>query len=364
MRIVLVLKPYAVEVYTRKEGVYTLISVEQNTQIEHESMSDYEKRMIFVCKDICLEMRSSTYYKQVAKDVKGIDIVLSSPWCTYDVMHVEKDLGKKTKITDAVLKSMFMKKDEKDLHVVESFTSNILLNGYKVHQIQDQYAQTVEFQYVHVYAQESFVSPLMRTMESIFHTHKVCLTSIYGLVEFMSQNRVSEQVSEMEVILEEESIDIAYMYNGMHVVNVFIPYSYIHTEQDIAMKLSTNNTVIQQILISRGEFLQQKDVVNTDAKIFDKNAKNLWPDLDDEVKQIIQHAVDEHMEKVLRYVKDCIDTINPEYTKHTTSLYVYGVNKNIISAYGLELADRIVKDPYIALKMPMRLEIDSVSSIF
>lgn len=363
MRIVLVLKPYAIEVYTRENDIYTLISVERTSQIEDESLSDYEKRMVFVCKDICKEMKASTYFKEVAHTVKGVDIVLSSPWCMYDVMHVEKDLGKQMKVTDAMIKSMFVKKDEKQFYIVESYASNILLNGYKVKKVQGQVAETIEFQYVHVYAQASFATSLIKTMESIFHTHKVSLTSIYGLIEYVSSHRTEKKVSEIQIILEEESIDISYTYDGLHVVNMFIPCSYAQIENAIAMKLATDHEVVQQILVSRNEVAQQDVVVDANTSV-NKNAKKLWPDLDPEVKKIVDLAVQENTEKILKYIRDCIDTIDTDYLKNTSSLYVYGVNKNIISAYGIELAKQIVADPYISMKIPLVLETDAITSIF
>lgn len=360
MRIVLVLKPYAIEVYTREQDIYTLVSIEQTTQIEQESLVDYEKRMIFVCKDMCNEIRSSAYFKEIASRVKGIDIVLSSPWCTYDVMHIEKDFGKKTKITENVLKSMFVKKDEKELYIVESYMSHVLLNGYVVENMTEQLAQTVEFQYVHVYARESFASSLIKTMESIFHTHQIFLTSIYGLVSYISKQHPAKHASEIQIILEEESLDISYIHNGLRVVNMFIPHSYIQAEHDVAMKLSTNSTVIRQVLVSKGQCLQQDSSVRN----VNKNAKKLWPDLDDNVKQIINQTVDEHMEKIIKNIRDCVDSIDSEYLKHTTSLYIYGVNQDIVYSYGLELAKKISEDPYISMKILLHTDVDSVTSIF
>jgi hypothetical protein len=362
MRIVLVLKPYAIEVYSREHDVYTLLSVERTSQIEDESLSDYEKRMVFVCKDMCMEMRSSTYFKEVAHNIKGIDIVLSSPWCTYDVMHVEKDFGKKTKITDAVVASMFVKKDQKQLYVVESYVSNMLLNGYKVESIQGQYAQEVQFQYTHVYAEQSFIVPLIKTMETIFHTHKVSVTSIYGLVEYISAHRPEKKKSELQIILEEESIDISYVYDGLHVLNMFIPYSYGQIENTIAMKLSTDHTIVREILVSRGVSTQQSDDASGSAQV--KHAKHIWPDLDSEVKKTIDTIIQEHTEKILQHIRDYIDTIDLDYIRTNSSLYIYAVHRDIVSAYGLELAHHIAVDPYISLKLPVHVETDSVISIF
>ncbi len=359
MRIVLVLKPYAIEVYTRENNTYTLRHVESATRIDGELVSEYEKRMVFVCKKLATDIRLSSFFKETSRTLKGVDVVLSSPWCTYDVVQVEKDFGKKTKITDTVLKSMFLKKDEKDLYVVESYTSNILLNGYKVPAIDNQIAETVAFQYVHVYAKTSFITPLIHVLESIFHTHKVFLTSIYGLTEFVSHMRVSSGVSEIQIILEEESVDVSYIYDGLHVVNMFVPYSYAEAEHDIAMNLSAHNDVVQDILISRGESMQQRATTQVD-----KNAKKLWPDLDAQVKEIVNTSISNSLEKIVQHVRDCIDTIDIEYIKSSTRVQVYCVNKNLVLSYGIELAHKIATDPYITMKVHSVIDDDSVISLF
>lgn len=354
MRIVLVLKPYAIEVYSREADIYTLVSVEQATRIEDESLDDYEKRMVFVCKDMCTEMRASSYYKEIAHKIQGIDVVLSSPWCTYEVVHVEKDLGKKTKITEALVASLCIKKDEKDLQLVESYTSHILLNGYTVTHIEGQFAQHVQFQYVHVYAQKSFTTLLTKSLESIFHIHTVSLISIYGLIEYLSHKKDVTPTSELKIILEDESIDISYISEGSHITSMFIPSSQRELEHTIALKLSADVDVVQQILRSRSEPILS---VN-------KNAKRVWPDLDISVQKLVEESISEHMEKIVQHIRDCVDTIDLEFLKTSSRVTVYGINSHTTSVYGSELVQRISTDPYIAIKMSVYVEKDSIVSIF
>lgn len=359
MRIVLVLKPYAIEVYSREADVYTLVSIEHTTRIEGESLRDYEKRMIFVCKDMCMDMYASTYYKTIAHKVKGVDVVLSAPWCTYEVIHVEKDLGKKTKITQALVTSLCVKKNQSDLRLIDSYTSHILLNGYTVSAITGQHAQYIQLQYVHVYAQKSFVSLLVKSLETIFHTHTVSLTSVYGLVEYVSQKRNTHQSSEIKIILEEESVDVSYLHEGSHVTSMFIPYGQYQMDSDIAMKLSADISVVQDILKSRIESMV-RDVKTTNGK----NAKNIWPDLDTSTKQIIDKGISEHMEKIIQHIRDCIDSIGVEFLKTSSRISIYGVNAYVTSVYGKELAEKISTDPYISMKIPLYIEKDSIISIF
>lgn len=345
--------------YSREADVYTLVSVEQSSHIENESLTDYEKRMVFICKDMCTEMKASLYFKEISHKVKGIDVVLSSPWCTYEVVHIEKDLEKKTKITDAVVASLFVKKDQKELRIVESYTSHILLNGYGVSSISGQFAQHVHFEYVHVYAQESFVSPLIKSLETIFHTHTINLVSIYGLIEFISQKRKETRKSELKIIVEEESIDVSYISEGSHITSMFIPYSQSDMEHAIAMKLSSDIDVTRQILRSRSLCTQEGVAVSVN-----KNAKRVWPDLDPSVQKIVEETLSTHLEKIVQNIRDCSDSIENEFLKTASLLTIYGVNPYIAEVYGNELAKKIAADPYITMKMPLYTEKDSVVSIF
>lgn len=355
MRIVLVLKPYAIEVHSYENDVYTLIGVESITRIEGESLFDYEKRMVFVCKDLCNDMRDSSFFKAVAKKVESIDIVLCAPWCTYEVIQIEKDLGRPTKITSKMISSMYVKKDIDDMYIVESYTSNILLNGYRVPEIDGQTANTVQLQYVHVYTTKTFAASLIKSIESIFHTHKITLTSIYALVDNLKENESKKTSFDIRIVVEEESIDISYIAEGFHVLNIFLPYSYMHLKNTLAMRLSTRPEVVDQILISRG------DVVDISV---DKNSKKLWPDLDSATKTIIDDAVGESLDQILKSTRDYIDTLDMSYTKDSVLLSVYSIDDNLMRAYGKELAMKIISDPYISMKAHIDKEHLSIEHIF
>lgn len=355
MRIVLVLKPYAIEVYSQENAIYTLVGIEQATRIPEESISDYEKRMVFICKDLCSDMRASPFFKAVAHKVEGIDIVLSAPWCTYDVVHVEKTFDKPTKIDQNLLQSMRIRKEDEEIQLVESYTSNILLNGYAVPAVLGQTAKTVQFQHIHIYAQKSFAASLLKMAESIFHTHKIILISLYGLVEKAVSQKESTVTHLMRIILEEESIDVSYISEGMHVVNTFITHSYKNLEENIARKLSANHDVVSEILQSRHDALEHT---------LDKNAKKLWPDLDEETKHLVDVAIAENIEVVLKSIRDCIDTIEAEYTKDFISIQIFCVHKRLAAAYGYELAEKLKNDPYINMKLHIAAETITVETIF
>ena len=71
--------------------------------------------------------------------------------------------------------------------------------------MQGQQAQIVQFQYIHIYAHTSFAVPLIKMLESVFHTHKVNLNSLYGLTEKKVALREKKYSHELSIILEEES---------------------------------------------------------------------------------------------------------------------------------------------------------------
>ncbi|MES2623248.1 MAG: hypothetical protein V4576_02450 [Patescibacteria group bacterium] len=358
MRITLVLKPYAIEVYSYENSVYTLVGIEETTRIQEESLSDYEKRMIFVCKDLCSDMRASPFFKAVAKKVEGIDIILCAPWCVYDVMQVEKDLEKPTRIEESQLNAMRVKKAEDDVYIVESYTSNILLNGYSVQKVEGQMAEHIQFQYVHIYANKSFATALLKAIESVFHTHKVVLTSVYGLVERMTSSE-KKLAYELRVIIEEESVDIAYTADGLHIVNTFVPYSYKHLEEAICQKLAANPEMVTSILESRYQTMQSGILLAPG-----KSAKKLWPDLDQATKDIVNVLVAESIDQVIKSIRDCVDSIGIEYTKDFVAIRIFCLDQALLSLYGNELSDHIKNDAYIGMKIRIAEEPISITHIF
>lgn len=359
MRIVLVIKPYAIEVYSLEHSMHTLIGVEEATRIEDENNFDYEKRIIFICKGLCSDMRESSYFKEIAKKVEGIDIILCAPWCVYDAVQVEKDFGKPIRVDQNLITSMNVRKEKDDIQVIESYTSNIQLNGYPVTTISGQMAQTVQFQHIHIYSHKPFVSSMIKMLESVFHTHKVSMSSLYGLTEKMSALREKTYNHELRIIVEEESIDVSYISEGMHVVNAFVPHSYKQLENTIACSLSASPEIVNQILKSRYETL-----MGTADKNIGKNAKKLWPDLDNQTKELVDTSILESIDEVVKSIRDCVDTINAEYTKDSVSVHVYCLNKQITEAYGYELALKVHEDPYIIMKIHVSPDPVTVKNIF
>lgn len=358
MRIVLVVKPYDIEVYSMKDGLHTFVCLEPISKIEGEATVEYERRMTFVLKELCTEMREHDFFKKNSRDIEGIDVILCAPWCTYEAMHIEKVFDRPTRITDQLIQSLHVTKQVPGVTVVESTISQILLNGYTVTKIDGQIAQTVDVQYLAVYGTTTLVENIRKTIETIFHIHSVQISSIYSFVQKEALQTVLPTTNELRVILEEESIDISYLSRGQKILNFFIPYSYKHIEDELQEILGTDGKTIAEVLISRTSTLHNMD---TRAN---KNSKNLWPDLDGETKKKIESQLNKSIEIMLGHIRNVIDTIEKEFLKETTAICVYGLNRKIISAYGYELATKTLEDGYIGARVQLSTNTVFVKKIF
>lgn len=358
MRIVLVVKPYEIDVYTEAEGLHTYICGEPINRIENETTTDYERRMIFVLKEMCTEMREHDFFKKQARSLSSIDVVLGAPWCTYEAMHIEKKFERPTKITRELIQSLHVTKEVPGIVAIESNTSQVLLNGYLVREVNEQMATTVDLQYLAVYANSSFLDGLRKTAENIFHTHKVQIVSVYGYVQASATETAVPTTNELRIILEEESIDITYLTREQRIVNFFVPYSYIDIEAGLEKVLETDDKTVAEVLLSRTATLHNLDIPAS------KNAKHLWPDLEPSIQKKIEDTLVQSIEIILQHIRNCIDSIDIEYLKESTSICVYGLNKKIISAYGYELATRVLEDGYLSSRIQLSTNTVFVKKIF
>ncbi len=358
MRIVLVVKPYDIEVYSEENGIHTYVCTEPLSYIENEVVLEYEQRMIFMFKEMCTEMREHDFFKKNARNITSIDLILCAPWCTYEAMHIEKKFDRPTNITNQLIQSLRVAKNVADIEVVESNISQILLNGYTVSHIGGQTVETIDLQYLVVYAKSSFLQKLRKTAESIFHIHKIEISSLYTHVQKQVAQMILPTTNELRIILEEDSIDITYLSHGQNTLNFFIPYSYSHLENTLQEMLGTAGTTVSDMLISRTTTLHN---IDTPAS---KNAKHIWPDLSEDIKHKVEKVLMDSIEIMLGHIRNCIDAIDKEFLKESTSICVYGLNKKIISAYGYELATHTLEDGYISSRVQLSTNTVFVKKIF
>lgn len=358
MRIVLVVKPYDIEVYSEKEGVHTFVCLEPMSHIENEEVAAYESRMVFVFKEMCTEMREHDFFKKNARDIESIDLILCAPWCTYEAMHIEKSFDRPTKITNELIQSLHVTKNVPGVEIVESTISQISLNGYAVDAVRGQLASSVDVQYLAVYAKQAFLQQLKKTAENIFHIHKIQISSVYTHVQKEALKVTLPTTNELRIILEEESIDISYYTHGQNMLNFFIPYSYTHVEEALQNVLHTDSSTVAEILVSRTATTHSLDIPAS------RNSKHLWPDLDTETKKKVESVLAQSIETILGHIRNSLDAVDKEFLKESTSICVYGLNKKIVGACGYELATKTLEDGYISSRIQLSTGTVFVKKIF
>ena len=182
---------------------------------------------------------------------------------------------------------------------------------------------------------------------------------MYGLIEKKVITRDQTHTHELRIILEDESVDISYISEGVTIVNIFVPHSYVHIKDAIALKLASNHAMVDEVLKSRNEYNLQ---LAANISIH-KNVKKIWQDLDTQTKTLVDSTMHEHLEKTLKSIRDCIDAIATEQTKDFIYVHVFCINKKMSTAYGEELAVCIQNDPYIITKIhiiPGAITVDTI----
>lgn len=330
MNLLFVIKPYEIEVYSEENANRTLLGVEPLSRIEQELPEEYEKRMIFVCKNLCQDAK-----KHVGA-VHQVFVYLCYPWCTYDHVDIKKTFDEDTPITERLIESLKLQKLQEDVQLLESQVSHILLNGYTTTQPYRQKAKKIEMQVLNIYTKVSFAEPLKKTIESIFHTHKVTISSIYTYALKTSRT------NGFAITIEDESIDISYVAEGKTLLNVFIPYSYTLLERNLITLLDADAKTVERILIS-------KNSPNAIPK--GKQIRNIWPDLKLDTQLQIQKILDEHISTILKYLHTLIDQVRQERTFTKEEIHISTLNKKLASVYGYMLGQIFAEDSYIRQRL-------------
>ncbi len=337
MNLLFVIKPYEIEVYSETDKK-VLLGKESITRIEHESDSDYENRMVFVCRGLAEDA------KKHVKGISGITVVLCYPWCTYEHIDLHKTFDTDTLVTERLIESLKMQKKEDSILLLEAEHSHILLNGYAVENPFKQKAREIEMQVLNVYVKASFGNALKNTFESVFHTHHVELTSVYAYaLKVRPKNGLF-------IIIEEESVDVSYISNGKVGLHVFIPSSYMHLEQELMTTLDADAKTVQDVLTSRAN----PNVLEKSKKTI----RHIWPDLNTGIQQKIDTAVSEHYQTLMKYVFSLIDQVKQEKVFDQEEVRICSLNSVLAVAYGYGLGKLIKDDAY--LQNTLRITDESV----
>lgn len=331
MNVLFVIKPYEIDVYSEEftdgQPKKTLLGKEPITRIENETDSDYENRMLFVCKELAQDVKKHVH------GILSVKVVLCYPWCTYEHVDIHKTFDTDTLITERLIETLKVQKKNEDILLLESEHSHILLNGYSAEKPLQQKVREIEMQVLNVYTKASFGNALKNTFESIFHIHRVDIVSVYAYaLKVRPKNGLF-------ITIEEESVDISYIKDGKVDLHVFIPNSYRYLEASIMTSLDADEKTVRDILISRSN-----PMVLEKGK---KTPKHIWPDLRQDIRQKIDQIVADHYSSIMKYIYTLIDQVKQNIALHKEEVRICSLNNALVGVYGLPLGKLIQEDMYI-----------------
>ncbi len=345
MQIVFLVKPYTVNMYSYANDAYELLGSQDITIIENESNSDYENRMIYVCKDICQDFVNHDLYKKTKKEIKNIKVILTNPWCIYEVMNLEKDFEKSEKMDQRLIDKMMIHKDSDDMTILKNSIFNVSLNGYNVTEIHGQQASKVHLQYISIYSSKNFLIKLTNTLETIFHLHKIEIDSIYSHINENHKDDTTE--NQLKIIIEDQGIDLSYVHQNKNIASFFNSFGGFLIKDKIKQSLHIDNNILDKILRSKASNLYS----DRPSFIHDKTLDNIWLDLDENVKTKINEITEEEFGQIKTQIRTFIDNIENEYIAKDVNINIYCLDEYSLNTTGLILAHSLKEDAYILGKL-------------
>lgn len=352
MQIVFLIKPYSINMYSYKDNLYTLLGTQNISTIENENNTDYENRMIYVCKDLCQDFINTETYKNIKKEIKNIKAVLTNPWCIYEVMNLEKEFDKPQKIDKGLIDKMILHKENENTSILKNSIFNIALNGYNVQTINNQIAKKVSLQYINIYSSTNFLEKLKNTLETIFHLHPIEIDSIYSQINENHKDNKTE--NQLKIIIEDQGLDLSYVYHNKNVATTFTPCGGITIKNRIKEFLNIDDIILEKILRSKTINLN-----NNQIAINEKNLDNVWPDLDESMTTKIDESINKELDIVKTEIRKFIDEIDNEFIIKDVNINIYSLDEMSLNTTGLILEHSIKQDMYIIGKL-----LTSESNIF
>lgn len=331
--------------YSYKDDLYNLLGTQNISTIENESNTDYENRMIYVCKDICQDFVNNEIFKKEKKNIKKIKVVLTNPWCIYEVMNLEKSFEKSEKITQDLINKMMIHKDTGNMSILKNSIFNIALNGYNVQNINNQLANRVHLQYISIYSSTNFLEKIKNTLETIFHLHPIEIDSIYSHINENLKNEKTE--NQLRIIIEDQGLDLSYIYHNKNIASFFTPCGCLNIKNNLKKILHIDDIVLDKILRSKSANLYK----NNPNFIHEKTLDNIWPDLDDSVKIKIEETINNQLELIKKNIRNFLDNIENEYIVKDVNINIYSLDEVSLNTTGLILENSIKEDMYILGKL-------------
>jgi hypothetical protein len=332
--------------YTYKDNLCTFLGSQDFSIIENESNTDYENRVVYVCKDLCQDYIKTDLYKADRKNISLIKVILTNPWCIYETMNLEKKLDKPEKIDQRLIERLIVHKDHDDVSILKNSIFNINLNGYNVTNINQQIAEEIHIQYLSVYSSTNFLNRLRNTLETIFHTHDIDIDSIYSYIN-ENDNIKSNIDNQLKIIIEDKGVDVSYVYQKKNITNLFIPYGYLDIRDKIKASVHMDDDLLDKTLKSKSFNLAS----NNTSAVYDKNLNSIWLDLESSVKTKIEEELNQGLDVVKFRIREFIDSIEREFIQKGTIINIYNLDQNMLFSVGFNLAYSIRNDAYILGKL-------------
>ncbi len=331
--------------YSYKDDSYNLLGTQAVSYIENENNSDYENRMIYVCKDLCQDFINTDVYKNIKKDIINIKVVLTNPWCIYEIMNLEKEFEKPQKIDKNLIDKMMLHKANENTSILKNSIFNIALNGYNVQTINNQMAKKISLQYISIYSSTNFLEKLKNTLETIFHLHPIEIDSIYSHINENHKDDKSE--NQLKIIIEDQGLDLSYIYQNKNIASFFSPSGSFTFKNKMKEFLHIDDKILEKILRSKTLNLNKKN----STVIHEKNLDNIWPDLDVTVKSNIEEVVNKESDIIKTHIRKFIDSIDNEFITKDVNINIYSLDEMSLNTTGLILEHSIKEDMYIMEKL-------------
>ncbi len=337
MQIVFLIKPNSINMYSCKDDLYTFLGNQDILKIENENHEDYENRMIYVCKDICQDFLNTDIYKENNRKIQEIKVILTSPWCVYEIMNIEKKLDKPQKINQDFIDKLILHKNIDNISILKNTVLNISLNEYDIKEIKNQSAGLIKVQYINIYTSTNFLNRITKILETIFHIHKINIDSIYSHIEHVYGKTEDNQ---LKIIIEDFGFDISYVYENKNISTLFIKSSYLDIRNKLKVFLHVDDNILDKILKSKFT----PDLNN-------KSLNNIWSDLDSSVKIKIDQILNDELEMIKKQIRNFIDSIGIGLIKKDTDISIYYIDNVLLSNFDLIFKNSINQDAYILNKL-------------
>jgi hypothetical protein len=284
-------------------------------------------------------------YKNINKDIKNIKVILTNPWCIYDIMNLEKEFDKPEKIDKNLIDKMILNKANGNTSILKNSIYNIALNGYNIQTINNQLAKKISLQYISIYSSTNFLEKLKNTLETIFHLHPIEIDSIYSHINENHKDDKSE--NQLKIIIEDQGLDLSYIYQNKNIATFFTSCGGINIKSKIKEFLDLDENILNKILFSRSINL------NTDntSMVYEKKLDNVWPDLDENIKSKIDDFINKEMKAVKGQIGKFIDDIDNQFITKDVNINIYSLDKTSLNTAGLILEHFIKDDVYILGKL-------------